>query len=59
MASFSAHLYVNKLSQMIADAIRIPKNPLLVHFVFESLCVLIRKVLRKLISESEKNQTFL
>lgn len=50
MARSSAHVYVGKLSQMIADAIRVPKNPLLVHFVFESLCVLIKKVNTKYIS---------
>lgn len=44
MAQQNAHIYVSKLSQMIVDAIRVPKNPLLVHFIFESLCVLIKKV---------------
>jgi hypothetical protein len=44
MARSSAHLYVNKMAQMIGEAVRVPKNPLLVHFIFESICVLIRKV---------------
>lgn len=29
---------------MIQNAIKTPINPLLTHFIFESLCVLIRKV---------------
>jgi len=40
----SAHIYLGKLSQIVADAIRVPKNPVLVHFLFESICVIIRKV---------------
>lgn len=47
MAQQNAHIYVRKLSQMIVDAIRVPKNPLLVHFIFESLCVLIKKAYTK------------
>uniref|UniRef100_A0A914KZT5 Exportin-2 n=2 Tax=Meloidogyne incognita group TaxID=654580 RepID=A0A914KZT5_MELIC len=39
----SAHIYLGKLSQIVADAIRVPKNPVLVHFLFESICVIIRK----------------
>lgn len=32
---------------MIEEAIRTPKNPLFMHYVFESLCVLIRKAYTK------------
>lgn len=41
----NAHLYVQRLTNMIDDAIRVPKNPLFIHNVFESLCVLIKKVI--------------
>lgn len=44
LATNNAPQYVIKLSQMVAEAIRVPKNPLFLHYVFESLCVLIRKV---------------
>ncbi|KAL3121788.1 hypothetical protein niasHT_002016 [Heterodera trifolii] len=43
----NSHLYVNKLFQMITEAVRVPKNPLFVHYIFESLCVLIRRAYSK------------
>uniref|UniRef100_A0A915DYI5 Exportin-2 n=1 Tax=Ditylenchus dipsaci TaxID=166011 RepID=A0A915DYI5_9BILA len=42
-----AHIYVGRLEQMVIQAIRNPINTQLVHFVFESLCVLIRKAYTK------------
>ncbi|VDK60393.1 unnamed protein product [Anisakis simplex] len=35
---------VNKLATMIASAVKNPVDPLHIHFVFESLCILIRQV---------------
>uniref|UniRef100_F1KQX7 Exportin-2 n=1 Tax=Ascaris suum TaxID=6253 RepID=F1KQX7_ASCSU len=35
---------VNKLAVMIASAVKNPVDPLHIHFVFESLCILIRQV---------------
>ncbi|KAL3119789.1 hypothetical protein niasHT_010080 [Heterodera trifolii] len=43
----NSHLYVNKLFQMITEAVRVPKNPLFVHYIFESLCILIRRASSK------------
>uniref|UniRef100_A0A183CBE9 Cse1 domain-containing protein n=1 Tax=Globodera pallida TaxID=36090 RepID=A0A183CBE9_GLOPA len=45
----NAHLYVNKLFQMVTEAVRVPKNPLFVHYIFESLCILIRKAYSKVV----------
>ncbi|CAG9533563.1 unnamed protein product [Cercopithifilaria johnstoni] len=42
-AKSSAHI-VDKLATMIGVAVKNPVNPLHLHFVFESLCVLIRQV---------------
>lgn len=39
----NAGAYVSVLASMIENAIKVPINPLLSHFIFESLCVLIRK----------------
>ncbi|KAI1711044.1 cse1 domain-containing protein [Ditylenchus destructor] len=39
----NAHVYVQRLDTMIQQAIANPINPQLIHFIFESLCVLIRK----------------
>jgi len=43
----NAHIYTARLEQMILQAIQNPINPQLMHFVFESLCVLIRKAYTK------------
>ena len=43
----TAHIYVENLHKMIIQAIENPFNPLLVHFIFESLCVLIRRAYTK------------
>uniref|UniRef100_A0A914GU25 Exportin-2 n=1 Tax=Globodera rostochiensis TaxID=31243 RepID=A0A914GU25_GLORO len=45
----NAHLYVNKFFQMVTEAVRVPKNPLFVHYIFESLCILIRKAYSKVV----------
>lgn len=42
-AKSSAHI-VDKLATMIGIAVKNPVNPLHLHYVFESLCVLIRQV---------------
>jgi hypothetical protein len=42
-AATNAVSYVNRLEAMIQRCIREPANPQFAHFMFEALCVLIRK----------------